>query len=324
MQISSDIHNSASQTRTTQTRATFSGALTGGLMEAIRRFASMTTPFKLEFQPFNLSLHLERGFLVGSSGGEPLGQILLRDATINEAVLSEALRVQNGRSFGMVLSQAPFFVPHQTIRNALERQMRGVIDRLLTSPPTHFSFYRRDVAAPLQPRISVAQLEGRILEPDPLSNETLPLFDAWRMGLIDSSTALTPDEWALCRVLNGRRTLAQALERFAALENGIPRARKAAQSLFERNLLEPSAVAGLRVIVVSRKRDVGAAYHPPAGMIANLFLRQLDGVQDAHRVGAALQLEPDKAAGILAGLYRDAVVDVVRGQLELQRLLEDY
>ena len=311
----------------TEARATFTGELTGGVTEAVQRFKAMSTPARLEFGPVKIGLRLERGILVGATGGEPLGQILLQTSAINEVALSEALRMQRGRLLGIVLTEAPFFVPHETIRRALERQLRGAIDRLLASPPTSFAFYRSDGAAPLHPRINAVLLEGRddlITNCSSEDKDNLPLFDAWRMAAIDANTVLSPDEWALCRVLNGRRTLAQALERFAAFENGIPRAKQAARSLFERNLLEPSAVAGLRMIVVARKRDVGAAYHPPAGMIANLFLRQLDGVQDAHRVGTALQLEPDKAASILASLCRDNVVDVVRGQLELQRLLEDY
>ncbi|NJK45422.1 MAG: hypothetical protein HC933_15155 [Pleurocapsa sp. SU_196_0] len=59
-------------------------------------------------------------------------------------------------------------------------------------------------------------------------------------------------------------------------------------------------------------------------MIANLFLRQLDGVKDAHNVAVSLKIELDRAAAILAGLYRDNVVDVLGGHVELSRLLEEY
>jgi hypothetical protein len=311
-------------------RPTFTGDLERGIEEAVQRFGTMSTPSRLSFEPHGVSLLFERGFLVGSIGGEPLGQILLSQNQINEVTLSEALRVQGNRPLGIVLTEAPFFVEHETIRRALERQTRNVLEKLLASPPTRYSFYRGAPAAPLHPRISAVKLREQatdvampVVAPE-TTDQSLPLHDAWRMGSIQTDAVLTPDEWALCRVLNGRRTLAQAIERFAGLENGIPRAHAAVRSLLERNLLEPSAVSGLRTIIVRRKREVGAAYHPPAGMVANLFLRQLDGQSDAYRVAMALKIDADKAASILASLYRDNVVDVIRGQLELNRLLEDY
>jgi hypothetical protein len=310
----------------TSNRPTFTGDLERGIEEAVQRFGTMSTASRLEFHPHGVSLFFERGFLVGCNGGEPLGQILLSRGHINEVTLSDALRLQGNRPLGLVLTEAPFFVEHETVRRALERQTRSVLEKLLAAPPSRYAFFRGSPAAPLHPRIPVAQVLAPMgvgqTVPEPV--QELPLHDAWRMGTVVGDAVLTPDEWALCRVLNGRRTLAQAIERFAGLEDGIPRAHRAARALLERNLLEPSAVAGLRTIIAARKREVGASYHPPAGMIANLFLRQLDGVNDAYRVAMALKIDLDRAASILAGLYRDGVIDVVRGQLELNRLLEDY
>jgi hypothetical protein len=306
-------------------RATYSGTLeTTTPVDVVRRFAALTTPSIIEFQPGGLRLHLERGKIVGVLGGEPLGQILLAQGIITEVTLSEALRLQGARPLGITLTDAPFRVPQDTVRRALERQIYGVLDKIALEPLSSYAFFRANQAAPLHPRVAVDALAKRDATRHGLDEFGLPLFETWRMGMISDDATLTPDEWALCRLLNGRRTLQQAIERFGALENGTVRARVAAQSLLRRGLLEPSAVAGLRTIVVARKRDIGASYHPPAGMIANLFLRQLDGVSDAYSIALALKVDSDRAAAVLAGLYRDNVVDVITGHLELSRLLEDY
>jgi hypothetical protein len=306
------------------TRATYTGPLQNGIIEVIARFAGLTTPCWLEFHPNGLWLQLERGLLVGSQGGEPLGQLLIAQGVISETMLSEALRLQGERPLGLVLSGAPFDLPAETVRRTLERQLLGVLDKLLLNQPRSYSFYRASSAVPLYPRVAVSAIEKRSALAAGHDDSGLPLHESWRMGALSGDETLTPDEWAVCRMLNGRRTLAQVLERLASLENGLVRGREATQSLFKRGLLEPSAVMGLQTIVLSRKREVGASYHPPAGMIANLFLRQLDGTQDAFRIGSGLKVDPDRAAAIVAGLYRDNVVDVVRGGLELARLLEDY
>jgi hypothetical protein len=304
-------------------RATYASSLEGNSFDrVIARFAALTTPSWLEFQPGKLWLHLERGQLVGARGAEPLGQILIAGGAISEISLAEALRLQGNRPLGLTLTDAPFHLPQETVRRALERQVYGVLDSLALMPPERYNFYRAESALPLHPRVPLSALHKRDrLETD---GSGLPLGESWRMGAITASTALSPDEWALCRLLNGRRTLQQAIDRFSALEDGVMRARAAARSLIERGLLEPSAVAGLRTIVVARKREIGASYHPPAGMIANLFLRQLNGLATAYEVMQHLKIEADRAASLLTGLYRDHVVDVVRGHLELSRLLEDY
>ena len=62
----------------------------------------------------------------------------------------------------------------------------------------------------------------------------------------------------------------------------------------------------------------------PAGMVANLFIKMLDGTRDAYSIGEELKLEPDKTAQIIVSLYRDNVATVKQGKSELEKLLDEY
>jgi hypothetical protein len=198
------------------------------------------------------------------------------------------------------------------------------VDRLLTKPQARFKFYRTEAPSGLFVRLELQALRQRKqnLSFDP----SLPLEETLRLALMpdENHIALSLDEWRVCRLLSGRRTLRQVLERSGSDHDSYAHAHKALKNLLQRGLLEPSTVGGLRTIFLRKRREIPASYHPPAGMVANLFLKQLDGSHDCRSVGDRLQIEPDKIALLVAGLYRDRVVDVVQGTTEMQRLLEDY
>ena len=306
-------------------QSTFEGQLEkNDAFSAIDRFSKLITPGWLEFEPSGLALRLHRGAVVGSRGGEPLGTILVGQGVLSESELSEALSMRGQYTLGQMLTQPPYEVPESLIRDCLRQQIEGVIDRLQVEAQQRFKFYRAESPSGLFVRLDLKDLQQRKAQFD--FEPSLPLEDVFRMALMpdESNIGLTLDEWRVCRMLTGRRTLRQVLERSGSDHDGYARAYKALESIFTRGLLEVAAVSGLRTIFLRRKREIPASYHPPAGMVANLFLKNLDGTRDARSVGDELKIEPDKIALIVTGLHRDRVVDVVQGQTELNRLVEDY
>jgi hypothetical protein len=306
-------------------QSTFEGQLErNDAFAAIDRFSKLITPGWLEFSPSGLMLRLHRGSVVGSRGGEPLGTILVGQGILSESELSEALKMRGQMSLGLVLTQPPYEVPTSLIKDCLRQQIEGVIDRLQFEPQERFKFYRAESPTGLFARLDLKDLVQRKAKID--FAPSLPLEDTFRMAIMpdESKIQLTLDEWRVCRLLTGRRTLRQVLERSGSDHDGYARAYQALESVMQRGLLEMSAVSGLRTIFLRRKREIPASYHPPAGMIANLFLKNLDGKRDTRSVGDELNIEPDKIALIVTGLYRDRVVDIIQGETELLRLVEDY
>ncbi|WP_407572849.1 hypothetical protein [Deinococcus altitudinis] len=96
-----------------------------------------------------------------------------------------------------------------------------------------------------------------------------------------------------------------------------------AASLLRRHLLEPAPVMGLKLIVAVRQR-LTEATNPPSSIQGNLFLNGLNGLDSVWTVAHRLRLTPEGAAQLLASLYRDQLISVIRGAPELQRLLEEY
>ena len=323
-------------------QSTFEGQLErNDAFSAIDRFSKLITPGWLEFEPSGLALRLHRGAVVGSRGGEPLGTILVGQGVLSESELSQALSMRGQyapstrgeyapstrgeyATLGQMLTQPPYEVPESLIRDCLRQQIEGVIDRLQVEAQQRFKFYRAESPSGLFVRLDLKDLQQRKVQFD--FEPSLPLEDVFRMALMpdEGNIGLTLDEWRVCRMLTGRRTLRQVLERSGSDHDGYARAYKALERIFNRGLLELAAVSGLRTIFLRRRREIPASYHPPAGMVANLFLKNLDGTRDARSVGDELKIEPDKIALIVTGLHRDRVVDVVQGQTELNRLIEDY
>jgi hypothetical protein len=306
-------------------QATFEGKIEqSDVFATLERWSKMVTPGWVEFEPSGLRLRLHRGAVVGSYGGEPLGTILVGQGILSETELSQALQMRGNAALGVVLTQSPFEVPESLLKDCLRQQIEGVVDRLLAEPQVRFKFYRAESPSGLFVRLELQALRER--KKDMSFDSNLPLEETYRLALMpdESQIALSLDEWRVCRLLSGRRTLRQILERSGSDHDGYARAYKALENLMARGLLEVSAVGGLRTIFLRRKREIPASYHPPAGMVANLFLKQLDGSRDCRSIGDGLQIDPDKIALIVAGLHRDRVVDVVQGSTEIQRLLEDY
>ncbi|UQN10727.1 hypothetical protein [Deinococcus sp. QL22] len=176
----------------------------------------------------------------------------------------------------------------------------------------------------LQPARLLPEPTAGISGPDLLQalvmGEPLPLDTVFCLGQTAVPVTLSPDQWRLLRWVNGRRTLARAMET-SGLEPD--NAQQMARQLMTSGLVHPSAVVGLRLIVV-RLKPASSLYQPPSSIRANLFLRHLDGVRDVWTIAETLKFPTEEAATLLVALHRDNVVEVVRGTQELARLDEEF
>jgi hypothetical protein len=287
----------------------------------------------IEFLPSGIRLQLLESSIIGASGTEPLGTILVRRGVLPESVLSEAMaRVTNKRPLGEVLIEDEVYrLPHNVMFEAMKTQILMAIHQLILYPQSEFRYYRDDAVPRYFARVPVqwALLEAVALA-DEIGNAELGLSTVLRSRPNSSlsGVSLSGDEWQILTAINGRRNLNAVLKLFAAEssqnQSVLLRGYRATLTLFRKGLLEFSAVMGLHTIVLERVKNLGAAYHPPAGMVANLFIKQLDGKKTAFQIGETLHLEPDKTAQIVVSLHRDRVAVVRRGQTELDRLLDEY
>jgi hypothetical protein len=287
----------------------------------------------IEFAPSGIRLQLLESNIIGASGAEPLGTILVRRGALPEMLLPEAIaRVTSSRPLGEVLLEDELFgVPHTVMFEAMKTQILMAVNQLILTPQSEFKYYRDDRTPRYFARVPVqwALLEAVALA-DEIGSAELGLSTVLRARPNSSLSGVTlsGDEWQILTAVNGRRNLHAVLKLFAAEgadnQSILLRGYRAALRLYRQGLLEFSAVMGLHTVVVERVKNLGAAYHPPAGMVANLFIKQLDGKKTAHQIGEMLNLEPDKTAQIVVSLYRDRVVMVRRGQTEIDRLMDEY
>jgi hypothetical protein len=287
----------------------------------------------IEFAPSGIRLQLLESQIIGASGAEPLGTILVRRGALPEALLPEAMaRTTPNRPLGEVLLEDVLFqVPHHLMFEAMKTQILMAVNQLILTRQEEFKYYRNDHVPRYYARVPVqwALLEAVALS-DEIGSAELGLNTVLkaRSNSSLSGVTLSGDEWQILTAVNGRRNLDAVLRLFAAEgadnQSVLLRGYRAALRLFRQGLLELSAVMGLHTIVLEKVKNLGAAYHPPAGMVANLFIKLLDGKKTAHQIGEELRLEPDKIAQIVASLYRDRVALVKRGQTELDRLLDEY
>ncbi|MBB6099908.1 hypothetical protein HNR42_003368 [Deinobacterium chartae] len=263
--------------------------------------------------PNSLKLHLRDGSLEAVEGGEPLGQILLRERLLNEDGLVTALR--EGGLLGQTLLRQGMLNASE-LSHALNLQARIGLSYALKVLPQSYELYR-SVGLPA-PHAGVQP--SRVLIEALIQEESLPLNLPFRLAPQPASLTLQSEEWAVLRWMNGRRTLVSALQ-LSGLDPD--RAREVSRTLFARRLLEPSAIVGLK-LVVARRRVAGSAYHPPAAIQSNLFLKALNGQDSAWQIGERLRFRPEETATLLASLTREGLIEILRGQREVQRLLEEF
>jgi hypothetical protein len=305
----------------------FSGDFTAQpWIEQLNSWATSNSSISVFFEPLNLELLLWQGTLVGASGVEPLGEILVRRGIITEQQLYFAMRDQLGRSLGEVLQDEPFQVSRDQIVSALEAQIVLVLQTLFDKPPAKFSAFHLMELPSVHPSLSVnaALVEARGTHEGAYGGvfiEAILRLNPLKHGEI----TLSEDEWRVCSLVNGRRNLRNVIRLFQISDasgsrfSAWSRAHRAATRLFEAGWLEYAAVHGLRTIVL-RHRKSGYEPHPKA----QVFLEALDGQTTAAEVAARVRLEPVETARILTALLRDDRVAIVKGQSEIDRLLEEY
>jgi hypothetical protein len=281
-------------------------------------------------EPSAIKLRFKAGLIVAAVGAEPLGSILVRRGVLTETQLADAIFVQQQRSLGEVLTKQPFNVAPDALLNALETQVKLAVNLLLSEKPLSFTMLEDEVVAnQFSPQVRV---QDALLEASSAAKEVeagvLALSAVLRMRLqcLRDSVQLTNEQWAVCALLNGRRTLSAVMRHFEvthlslARESARLRAYRAAVQLLQLELIEPAAVNGLQTLVM-RKLNV-----PRTGINAKaaLFLDALDGVQSAYQIAQVNRLELTDAAGVVTNLYRNNFAAVQHGKRELERLLEEY
>ncbi len=314
---------------------TLSGSLAKlAISDFLNSMSQMNTPGWLEFRPSGIRLRLYQGHLVGASGTKfPLGSILVRRGVLTESQLEQALALKRqqaqGTAFlGSILMLEPFNLSRATILDALSTEIMLTVHRLLLEPQERYAFFRADPPPVLHPKVNVAKaLLTSAGVADEIAVSALPLDAMMRMvrNPTEGTINLSQDEWRLCSYLNGRRSLRSAMQLVAtSLEDGTRRSHRAAQHLVEHRLIEFAPVMGLSALILAKRKNTGANYHPPASLTANLFVKQIDGVRSARAIAEVLKLHPDRAAQIAVSLFRDNVIEVIEGQFELDLLLEEY
>ncbi len=302
------------------------------IADFLSSFPSLKATGWLEFMPSGITFQFLDGDLIAARGIEPLGTILVRQNALSETLLSKALSKVSHQPLGEVLLNDPIFnISRETLLQAMRTQILLAINTLMLTPQSYFKYFRDDQIPSVYARVP---LQWALLESVAFSDELgvaeLGLTSVLRTRPDSSLSGVTVsgDEWQMLTSLNGRRNLYAALRLFAAgAAEGSSvwlRGYRAALRLFRQGLLEFAAVMGLRTIVLRRVKTLNAAYHPPAGMVANLFIKMLDGKKSAFEIGTELNLEPDKIAQIVVALYRDNVAEVALGLSELERLLDEY
>ncbi len=284
----------------------------------------------VSFEPSDLKLRFLHGEIVGASGGEPIGSILLRRGAISEDQLVDAIARQERRTLGQVLTRDPFNLEPSVLENALETQVKLAVNSLLSEPPvTYAVFDETPDVLEFSPKLGVMDaLSDASSAAEEVEAGVLRLGAVLRMRpqIQRLEVTLTQDQWDVCALLNGRRTLENVMRNFEvthlslARESARLRAYRAAVQLFQQGLIEPAAVNGLQTLVM-RQLNV-----PRSGINAKaaIFLDALDGVSSAYKIALEQRLDVFEAASIVTNLYRNNFAAALHGKRELERLLEEY
>lgn len=284
----------------------------------------------VDFAPSGLTLRFMTGEIIGASGTEPIGSILLRRDAITEQQLVDAIAQQERRTLGQVLTREPFNLAQDVLVNALETQVKLAVNSLLSEPPANYALFDETAdTLEFSPRVAVMDaLSEASSAAEEVEAGVLRLGAVLRMRLQapSATVGLTRDQWDVCAMLNGRRTLETVMRNFEVSHLSLPResarlrAYRAAVQLFQLGLIEPAAVNGLQTLVM-RQLNV-----PRSGINAKaaLFLDALDGVSSAYKIAQDMRLDVFTAAGIVTNLYRNNFAAALYGKRELERLLEEY
>ncbi|WP_412027249.1 DUF4388 domain-containing protein [Deinococcus yunweiensis] len=281
--------------------------------EALSYLISRRMTGRLTLYPSGVILHLNDGRVDGAQGHRLLGDVLLEQGLVNVDDLTAALIT--GGLLGQTLLRARRLTALQ-LRGALRQQVRGALRDVLATPPERYEF----VPGTALPSPSAGVPGGEVLAEALTRGGTLPLGTIFQLAPVTAPVSMTPDQWALLRWVNGRRSLRRAVQ-LSGLPDDL--AFTAARQLIELEVVEHSAITELKFIVAQLK-PASSVRQPPAGIRGNLFIKYMDGTQDVWSVVQKLNFPPEEAASLLCAMHRDDLLDIVQGRAEFQRLLEQY
>lgn len=268
---------------------------------------------QLRLEPQGLTLHLNRGRVDAVQGGVRLGTVLTDEGLVPAEAITAALA--SGQLLGQALLRTRILTALQ-LRGALRIQIRRSLTAVMAAPPERYTF---TPGLPL-PVPSAGLPGGEVMAQLLNGRDALPLGSVFQVAALAQAVTVEPEVWALLRWANGRRTLRRMIELSGLAPDA---AHSAVRALFGQGLVEPSAMTGLKFIV-PRVKPASNVRQPPSGIRGNLFIKHLDGQQDVWSVTAKLNFPQEEAASLLTALYRDDLLEILHGQPEFQRLLEQY
>jgi hypothetical protein len=267
----------------------------------------------LVLSPEGTRFHFEKGKVEAAENFEPLGRILVEREGLDERKLAQAL--QRSGPLGEELL-AVGAIGERQLRQALQVQVRLALSYALRVPPERMKWTDPEPLPMTRAGIEISREWLETL----LSEQQLPLDQPFRLAQTRQEQTLSPEEWALLRWLNGRRTLLSAM-RLSGLEASV--AEQVAHELMGKRLLQASSIMGLRLITAVRK-PITASYHPPSSIQSNLFLKALHPDKNAWEVSRSLKLAPEMTCTLLAELHRSHLIEVLYGGHELEQILEEF
>lgn len=267
---------------------------------------------RIHVQPLGLRISVQDGAISSIEGYVTLGELAISERLLTPQQVEEA--VAEGGMLGRTLLQKLWLRPQQ-LQRLLTMQAAQSLQFLREHEMQEYTFEE-------QPRLPWphAMLTALDLGLQFTRAEVVAIDHPYRLAAQRQPLIMTPAEWEVLRWVNGRRTLRRAAE-----ISNLPReqALAAAAALLARDLLEPSAIMGLPRLFV-RLLPSGTARQPPATIRANLFLKHLGGEQSIQGVIDRLNYPVEEAALLVTGLYRDNLIEVVQGEEEMRRLLEEF
>jgi hypothetical protein len=295
-----------------------------GLENLFSQLADLNLTGKLVFLPNNLEFYFNRGDLIAAQGGELLGSILLRLGAISVAQLSEALSNQESRSLGEVLSSQPYGIDSHLLEDALYIQILRAVLSLFETVPEQFAVYDAQTALPIETRLPVQIALAEVvpsLEHSQTENFSPESVVRLLPHLPHSAVVLEPEQWAVATLLDGRRSLETVTRlyqiQFPRRDNPSKRVFAAVLQLHDLGLVEVVQFWLQRVLLKMRS----------GGQVAQLqqqFLSLATGQRNLQDISEALGLDPTQSAEMAVQLYRGRRLEVQRGVLEFERLLEHF
>jgi hypothetical protein len=295
-----------------------------GLEELLTQLQELHLTGKLVFLPNNLEFYFDQGDLIAVRGGELLGSILLRLGAVTASQLQEALAAQGQHSLGQVLLSAMYGLNPRSLEDALHIQILRAVQSLFETVPVSFAVYHAETDLPIQTRLPVQVALSEVLpnikdsQPEEFSSQSvIKLLSC----MPSQPVTLEPDQWAVATLLDGRRTLETVAKlyqiQFPRRDQPQKRILSAVLQMYHLGLLELVEYKLDRILLKSHSGK-------QVGYLQQQFLLLANGQRNLLEIGAYLGLDTIQTAEFAVNFYRNKRLEVLRGVLEFERLLEQF